>query len=119
MKRTSNSPLPNEKLRLSSDILRALAHPLRMQILEYIDKGRSVNVNKIYTALGLEQSITSQHLRILRQAGIVTTERAGKFIYYVVDYEKVLEATKAALIISAFVEHSPEDDFDNFDDLDD
>jgi DNA-binding transcriptional ArsR family regulator len=119
MKRLSNSPLPNENLRLSSDILRALAHPLRMQILEYIDKSKSVNVNKIYTSLGLEQSITSQHLRILRQAGIVTTDRVGKFIYYLVDYDRVQEAARAADIISAFVEHSPEDNFDDFDELDD
>jgi DNA-binding transcriptional ArsR family regulator len=120
MKRLSNSPLPNEKLRMSSDILRALAHPLRMQILEFIDHNRAVNVNKIYVALGLEQSITSQHLRILRQAGIVTTERLGKFIYYVVDYERVQEAARTAVIISAFVEYSPEDDFNNLDDdLDD
>jgi DNA-binding transcriptional ArsR family regulator len=115
MKRLSNSPLPIEKLRMSSDILRALAHPLRMQILEFIDNNRSVNVNKIYVSLGLEQSITSQHLRILRQAGIVTTERLGKFIYYVVDYERVQEAAQTAVVISAFVEYSPEDDFDDLD----
>jgi DNA-binding transcriptional ArsR family regulator len=118
MKRLSNSPLPNEKLRMSSDILRALAHPLRMQILEYIDENRSVNVNKIYSDLGLEQSITSQHLRILRLAGVVITERHGKFIYYLVDYNRVQEAAKAADIISAFVEYSPEDDFDDLDDED-
>lgn len=89
-----------------------------MQILEFIDLNKSVNVNKIYAALHLEQSITSQHLRILRQAGIVRTFRDGKFIFYFVDYEKVEEAARAADIISAFVEQSSfdEEDFDEMED---
>ncbi|MEM6697105.1 MAG: metalloregulator ArsR/SmtB family transcription factor, partial [Bacteroidota bacterium] len=60
-----------EKLTESSEILRALAHPLRMKILEFIDQNDEINVNKIYNTLRLEQSITSQHLRILRLAGLV------------------------------------------------
>ena len=85
----------NEKLQLSSEILRALAHPLRMKILEFIDKHKTINVNKIYNTLKLEQSITSQHLRILRIAGIVITKREGKFIHYSIDYNKISNAVKA------------------------
>ncbi len=83
-----------EKLEASSNVLRALCHPLRMKILEFIDKNKSINVNKIYNTLKLEQSITSQHLRILRAAGIVNTEREGKFIHYTIDYEKVSSVLK-------------------------
>jgi len=68
----------HEKLKVSSEILRALAHPLRLKILEFIDKNKTINVNKIYNSLKLEQSITSQHLRILRLAGLVHTKRDGK-----------------------------------------
>ncbi len=81
-----------DKLRVSSEILRALAHPLRMQILEFIDNNESVHVNQIYNTLNLEQSITSQHLRVLRAAGLVKTKREGKFIHYTVDYSKVSNA---------------------------
>ncbi len=84
-----------EKLQESSDILRALAHPLRMRILEFIDKHKTINVNKIYNTLKLEQSITSQHLRILRSAGIVVTKRDGKFIHYSLDYTKISTVLKA------------------------
>ncbi len=56
-----------DRLQLSAEVLRALAHPLRLQILEFIDQHAKINVNKIYNTLGLEQSITSQHLRILRR----------------------------------------------------
>ena len=85
----------NEKLHVSSEVLRALAHPLRMKILEFIDKHETINVNKIYNTLKLEQSITSQHLRILRLAGIVITTREGKFIHYSIDYSKIQNVLKA------------------------
>ncbi len=81
--------IDNDKLRVSAEILRALCHPLRMKILQFIDQNENINVNKIYNTLKLEQSITSQHLRILRNAGIVTTKREGKFIYYYIEYDKV------------------------------
>lgn len=96
----------NEKLQVSSEILRALAHPLRMKILEFIDKNKTINVNKIYNTLKLEQSITSQHLKILRAAGIVQTHRDGKFIHYTLDYAKLANAVKA---IDAFLEHSTQE----------
>jgi DNA-binding transcriptional ArsR family regulator len=87
--------LDNEKLETSSVILRAMAHPLRMKILEFIDKNKTINVNKIYNTLKLEQSITSQHLKILRAAGLVHTHREGKFIHYSLDYPKIATAMKA------------------------
>lgn len=81
--------IDHEKLQDSSETLRALAHPLRMKILQFIDTNDSVHVNKIYNTLNLEQSITSQHLRILRMADLVRTERDGKFIYYSINYDKI------------------------------
>jgi len=88
--------IDQQSLATSSEVLRALAHPLRMRILAFIDQQEEINVNRIYSSLGLEQSITSQHLRILRSAGLVVTERHGKFIHYRLSYGK-LSATKAAI----------------------
>lgn len=85
----------NDKLQLSTDILRALAHPLRMKILSFIDQNEVINVNKIYNTLKLEQSITSQHLRILRTAGLVVTVRDGKYIHYKVDYDRLQNTVTA------------------------
>jgi DNA-binding transcriptional ArsR family regulator len=87
--------IDNDQLQVSSDILRALAHPLRMKILEFIAKNKTINVNKIYNTLKLEQSITSQHLKILRASGLVHTHREGKFIHYTIDYPKLVVAVKA------------------------
>ncbi len=87
--------IDGEKLDVSSEILRALAHPLRMRILAFIDKHGDINVNKIYNTLQLEQSITSQHLRILRTAGVVETSRNGKYIMYKIAYEKLGDSIDA------------------------
>lgn len=96
MELLNTSQINQRDLEISSEILRALAHPLRMRILEFIDQHRLINVNKIYSSLNLEQSITSQHLRILRQAGLVETEREGKFIHYKLNYPR-LNNTVAAI----------------------
>jgi len=87
--------ISTDKLKYSAEVLRAIAHPLRLEILEFIDKNKTINVNKIYNTLNLEQSITSQHLRILRSVGIVDTKRDGKFIHYSIDYPKVSNVLKA------------------------
>ncbi|HMQ47089.1 MAG TPA: metalloregulator ArsR/SmtB family transcription factor [Saprospiraceae bacterium] len=94
MRKTSVS-INQSRLHKSSELLRAIAHPLRMKILEFIDQNQSINVNKIYNTLNLEQSITSQHLRILRAADLVNTERDGKYIHYSVNYDRVAEANDA------------------------
>ena len=93
--RNGKVTIDNDKLQVSSEMLRALSHPLRMKNLEFIDKNKSINVNKIYNTLKLEQSITSQHLRIMRSTGIVQTERVGKYIHYTIDYSKISSAVKA------------------------
>ncbi len=93
--RKAKVSINNEKLHASSEVLRAVAHPLRMKILEFIDQNEEINVNKIYNTLNLEQSITSQHLRILRMAGLVNTQRDGKYIHYSIDYEKLGRSVEA------------------------
>ncbi len=89
MRKAHKEIINHDKLKESSDVLRALAHPLRLKILQFIDQNDLINVNKIYNTLKLEQSITSQHLRILRAAGLVDTVRDGKYIHYKIDYDKI------------------------------
>ena len=90
-----------ERLQYAVDVLYALAHPLRLKIVEFIDRNEKINVNQIYKTLNLEQSITSQHLRVLRLAGILHAERDGKFINYSIDYPTI-ERTDIA--VSNFME---------------
>ena len=82
MGRTAKIPLDIDKLHISSTVMRALAHPLRLQIIRLLKEQQSASVQVIYTTLEIEQSVASQHLRILRDAKLVYTERQGKFIQY-------------------------------------
>ncbi|MEE9372754.1 MAG: metalloregulator ArsR/SmtB family transcription factor [Saprospiraceae bacterium] len=94
MKRTKVT-FSEAKLNYSCNLMRALAHPLRLRILEYIDVEGETNVNRIYRSLNIEQSITSQHLRVLRLADVVHCERNGKMVVYKIKYDVVSKAERA------------------------
>lgn len=78
-------------LKKAALVLRALNHKLRQQILALIETEKKITVTEIYVRMRLEQSVASQHLAILRKAGIVNTQRDGKFIYYTVNYKRIDE----------------------------
>ena len=82
-------------LKIAVELTRAIAHPLRMQILEFIDRNKAINVNSIYRALQLEQSITSHHLRILKQANVVSATKEGKLMIYSINYNLVEKTVTA------------------------
>jgi len=90
----------NDKLHYSAILMKALAHPLRLKILEFIDEHGIINVNKIYNALRIEQSVTSQHLKLLRVAGVVNAKKDGKYMHYEINYS-VLE--KAAIAVNNYL----------------
>lgn len=74
-------------------ILRALNHKLRQQLLKLIEEEKKITVTEIYVRLRLEQSVASQHLAILRKAGVVSTQRDGKFIFYVINHKRIDEVS--------------------------
>ncbi len=91
-----NSPinLDYNALKKAALVLRALNHKLRQQLLKLIEDEKKITVTEIYVRLRLEQSVASQHLAILRKAGIVNTERDGKFIFYTVNYKRIDEVSQ-------------------------
>lgn len=74
----------------ASLILRSLNHKLRQQIIKIIYENEKLMVTDIYLKLMLDQSVASQHLSILRKAGIVSTKREGKFVYYTINKKRVV-----------------------------
>ena len=64
-----------------------IAHPLRLQILEFLDVNGEPSVSKITKAVQEEQMIVSQSLKKLRDAGLVIAQRHGIFIYYRIQEE--------------------------------
>jgi DNA-binding transcriptional ArsR family regulator len=95
-KASTNSPINVDynALKKAALVLRALNHKLRQQLLKLIEEEKKITVTEIYVRLRLEQSVASQHLAILRKAGIVNTERDGKFIFYTINYKRIDEISQ-------------------------
>ena len=64
-----------------SDFFRALAHPVRIRILELLG-GREYSVQELQQALDLDQPIVSQQLAVLRAKNIVTSRKVGNTVQY-------------------------------------
>ncbi len=80
----SSRPLTDEPLRdlqAASDLLKALAAPVRLGIVRELSQGEKY-VHELVNALGVSQPLVSQHLRVLRNSRIVTTRRQAREIQY-------------------------------------
>ena len=80
----------DEITRLQAEILKVLASPLRLQILHLLATG-PLEVSRIAGAIGASQPNTSQHLSVMRAAGLVEADRNGREIrYQLVDPEVIV-----------------------------
>ena len=79
----------------TSELFKILAGDKRIEIIEQL-KNKSMTVNALARALGISQSAVSQHLRILRSAGLVNNERQGYFTHYSIN-ETALEKCRQRL----------------------
>ncbi len=70
------------KLEAAASKLRAIAHPMRIAIIELLNTGNKLNVTQIYKKLNIEQASASHHLNILKNKGVLLSKREGKKIYY-------------------------------------
>ncbi|WP_207493774.1 ArsR/SmtB family transcription factor [Aridibaculum aurantiacum] len=93
MQTTEKRELSINKLQIKKGalVIRAINHSLRQEMLTLMHRNGNINVTELYRLLKLEQSVASQHLAILRRAGLVTTARDGKTIFYSVNYNKLDE----------------------------
>lgn len=81
------SELDIEKLEGVANMLKAIAHPMRIAILNLLDEQEKLTVSEIHQSLGIEQSSTSHHLGILKDKGILISKRDGKNTYYSLKHE--------------------------------
>jgi ArsR family transcriptional regulator len=70
------------RLTAQDRVLEALGDPTRLRIIHLLARHDSLCVCEIESAFDLGQPTISHHLRILRDAGIVTAERRGTWAYY-------------------------------------
>ena len=92
--KAADIPVDYAELRKAALVLRALNHKLRQRIIELLAENQSMTVTDIYIKLRLEQSVASQHLAILRKAGVVKTDRQGKYIYYSLANERLTQISR-------------------------
>jgi len=78
-----------DQLEKAASFLKAIAHPMRIAILQYLDGGKQVNVTEIHEYLKIEQSTTSHHLGILKDKGVLGSKRYGKNTYYYIKNENL------------------------------
>ena len=83
------SKLSPEELETAASMLKAIAHPLRIAILNYLDDGKRLTVTEIHELLQIEQSTTSHHLGILKDKGVLSSKREGKNTYYFMKHPKL------------------------------
>ena len=72
----------------SSEILKAVAHPARMEIIDRLQRN-GCNVSLIQKNLALPQSTISQHLKILESAGILSAQRNGTKVCYKIEIPEI------------------------------
>jgi DNA-binding transcriptional ArsR family regulator len=71
-------------------LLKVLAAPARVRVIQLL-KGRALCVNALAARLGVTQGDVSQHLRVMRDAGLVINEKRGYYVHYRLN-EKTLAA---------------------------
>ncbi len=78
-----------------AEFFKALAHPTRIRILERLRDGEG-KVGELQRVLGLDQSVVSQQLAVLRRQGIVEAEKQGATVRYRVRDEGLFELLDVA-----------------------
>ena len=73
-----------------AEVLKAVAHPVRLQIVELLQDGEMC-VGDIVKALGGKQAITSQQLNMMKDKGVLSCRRDGARVYYHIENKNVIK----------------------------
>lgn len=74
-----------------AQICKAFANPVRLQILEMLS-GKELQAADVQAALGVTTANLSQHMSVLKSAGVVSSRREGKQVFYAVALPEVEQA---------------------------
>ncbi len=84
---------------IKANLFKALAHPARIRILEILSSDpEPTGVRDILNATGLEPTLLSQHLAVLKRHQVVTAERVGNAVFYRLAHPQVSELLRIARI---------------------
>ncbi len=75
-------------------LLDGVRDPNRLEIIFLLGKGKALNVGEITTQFKISRPAISHHLKVLKDAGIVRSEKTGQEIYYRLDRAKIVEGLR-------------------------
>lgn len=77
---------------MQAELCKTLSNPKRLEILDILKEEKEISVNQLAERLSIPKANTSQHLAVLRQAGVVKTRKDGINVYYSLKSHKISEA---------------------------
>lgn len=83
------SDLKPQEVERAANMMKAISHPMRLAILGYLREKNRLNVTEIHQLLEIEQSTASHHLGILKDKGILVSERQGKNTLYYLKHKNL------------------------------
>jgi DNA-binding transcriptional ArsR family regulator len=78
----NKTDLSNEELDQLAHMLKAIAHPARLAIVDLLSRNECLHCTQLMESIGVEQSLLSHHLSTMFDRGILAREKEGKFIQY-------------------------------------
>jgi DNA-binding transcriptional ArsR family regulator len=78
----STPSIDPRRLETTAHMLRCLGHPVRLRILDHLERAGEATVTEIHEALDLEQAACSQHLNLMRDKGILDRRKEGVHVFY-------------------------------------
>ena len=80
----------NEIAEHVAEVLKALAHPVRLQIVDALGSGEKC-VSDIVKAVGGKQSVTSQQLNMMKDKGVLSCRRDGSRVFYRIENKNAIK----------------------------
>lgn len=74
--------LRDDVVETTARMLKCLGHPLRLRILDLLERKGEQTVTEVQEALELEQAVCSQHLNLMRDKGILARRKEGVHVFY-------------------------------------
>ena len=89
--------LKSEELLEAASKLKVLGHPIRISIIQLLEKQVRMNVTEIFKALRIKQAIASIHLNNMQNNNLLVSDKEGKNTYYSVAQDEITQAVNLIL----------------------
>lgn len=81
--------IQTEKLQSALNMLKVIAHPVRLAIVDLLTQNKKLTVLEVQEALQLEQAIASQHITLMEDKGVLIAEKVGRNKYISLRFPKM------------------------------